>query len=316
MGVDHLFDGDGTFLHRHIPLPEQRQHRILGDAGEDGVADRRGDHGACNLEQDVHRADFLDVPALGRIEPEDLGEAAGERLLLRLEARRVVRGRLRRTEPPRPGPRVPVGHRDLHRIEALGVIGADRSGDDEEEGFVRGLEPDVGLGRHHGGPHVQGGSVRTRDPFVVELEQGLDCPGEDGGVHFGQVETHGGPVEARRVVGRAEQVHRSLPVPVRLQPLEDRLSVMQDQGGGRELQIGERLQRGIFPTAVGGPAHGEHVVAVDLPEAEGALVRRLRPPQLRRRRLDPEVHRVSKPPPRPCTTRRRLAAASAPERAI
>ena len=273
-------------------LREELQHRVLGDPGEDRVPGRWGDDGAPDLEQDVHRAHFLDVAVLRRIEPQDLGEAAPEGLLLRLEARGVVRGRLGRPEPARPGPRVPLGNRDLHRVEPLRVVGADRAGDDEEERLVGGLEPDVGLGRDHRRAHVERGPVRTGDPFVVELEQGFDRAHEDVRVHLGQVEAHRRRVEARRVVRRPEQVHgpRAAAVPVRLQPLEDGLAVVQDEGGGREVEVRERRYGGLAPSAVRSPPHGEHVVAVDPPEPERTLVRRLRSALLRRRRLDPEVH--------------------------
>ena len=278
-------------------LREELQHRVLGDPGEDGVPGRRGDDGAPDLEQDVHRAHLLDVAVLRRIEPQDLGEPAPEGLLLRLEARRVVRGRLGRPEPPRSGPRVPLADGDLHRVEAFGVIGADRAGDDVEQGLVGGLEADVGLGRDHRRAHVERGAVRAGDPLVVQLEQGFDRADEDVRVHFRQVEAEGRGVEARRVVGRPEQVHgpRAAAVPIRLQPLEDGLAVVQDERGGREVEVRERPYGGIAPAALRRPAHREHVVAVDLPEPERTLVRRLRAALLRLRRLDPEIHA---PPPR------------------
>ena len=222
---------------------------------------------------------------------------APEGLLLRLEARRVVRGRLRRPEPPRSGPRVPLADRDLYWVESLRVIGPDRPGDDEEQRLVGRFESDVGLGRDHRRPHVERGPVRPWNPLVVELEERLDGADEDGRVHFGQIEAHRRRVEARRVVGRPEQVHgpRATAVPVRLEPLEYRLTIVQDKGGRREVEVREGPYGGVAPAAVRGPAHREHVIAVDLPEPERTLVRRLRSALLRRRRLDPEVHA---PPPR------------------
>ena len=160
-----------------------------------------------------------------------------------------------------------------------------------------GLEADVGLGRDHRRAHVEGGPVRPGDPLVVELEERLDRADEDGRVHLGQIEAHRRRVEACRVVGGPEQVHgsRTAAVPVRLQPLEDGLAVVQDEGGGREVEVRERRYGGLAPSVVRSPPHREHVVAVDLAEPERTLVRRLRSALLRRRRLDPEVHA---PPPR------------------
>ena len=295
---EDVVDGEALLRHRNVPAREELQHRVLGDPGEDGVAGRRGDDRAPDLEQDVHRAHLLDVAVLRRIEPQDLGEAAPEGLLLRLEARRVVRGRLGRPEPARTGPRVPLADRDLHRVEALRIVGAHRAGDDVEEGLVGGLEADVGLGRDQRRAHVERGPVRTGDPFVVELEERLDGAYEDVRVDLGQVETHRRRVEARRVVGRPKQVHgpRAATVPVCLQPLEYRLAVVQDEGGGREVEVREPPYGGIAPAAARGPAHREHVVAVELPEPERTLVRRLRAALLRRCRLDPEVHRVRSAP--------------------
>ena len=86
--------------------------------------------------------------------------------------------------------------------------------------------------------------------------------------------------------------------PVCLQSFEDGLSVVEHQGSGGKVQIGERADCRPGPAAVRRPAHCEYVVAVHSPEAQRVFVRRLRPPLFGRRRFDPEIHPDLKPSPR------------------
>ena len=97
-------------------------------------------------DEQVHRADLFEERVLERVEPQHLLVAALPDVVGGLQAGDVVGAGLDRADAAADGAHGFGLHPDLHRLEAGGVVGADRRGDDVEQVFLRRADAEEGLG--------------------------------------------------------------------------------------------------------------------------------------------------------------------------
>src|SRR5207245_1208883 len=91
-----VVDRDRSLGDAEPPLAREREHRVAGDAWQDGaLAQGRRDHLVTDPQHDVHRADLVDVLPFASVEPEHLGEPRVLGLLGRVQARGVIHAGLR-----------------------------------------------------------------------------------------------------------------------------------------------------------------------------------------------------------------------------
>ena len=249
--------------------------RSARDARQDAAVELRRDDGAVDLEEDVHRADFLDVLALDAVEPEHLRIALVVRLHLRSEARDVVAAGLGFADAAADRADVFVLDPDLHRVQTTLVIRADRRKDDDEFIGIRRADAEEGVRRDDERTDVQRGTRRRRDPVGVDRHKRFDRVQEIIGRNLRDAEAAVRVVRALDVLIRAEQKDAAVFRLVGLHALEHLLAVVEHHGGGVQ---GNRLVRNnlrIMPALFRVVLHHIHVVREDLAEAELALVLRL-----------------------------------------
>jgi hypothetical protein len=125
----------------------------------------------------------------------------------------------------------------------------------------------VRLGGDHERPQVEAVAAALRHPVAVDARQ----RGHGGEEVLLRQFRHGHPAGRPRepagvVAGAEEHVPPGRP-PERLQPFEDRLSVVERHGGRVQGERGERSGAGVVPAPVTGPPRGHHVLGVQRAEA-------------------------------------------------
>ena len=93
-GFDKLVNRNLSLLDVVAPVAAEGQNGIPCDSGEDRAVEHRCDNLARNLEDDIHRADFLNILSLDSVKPQNLRIAVVVRLYLSRQRRSVVSARL------------------------------------------------------------------------------------------------------------------------------------------------------------------------------------------------------------------------------
>ncbi len=293
--------GGGDFVDRHRPLGDaepplahQGQHRVARHAGQDRAAERRRDDLVADLQHDVHRADLVDVLALAAVEPQHLREPVVLGLFSGVEARRVVDAGLGAAHAALHRAHVLVDHEDLHRVHALGVIGADRRQDHVVDVGLRRPHAEEGLVGDDRGPHVERGPDRRRHPVLLHSDQGHQRLQRELGIERRDAETARGLDQPRDVLLRPEEPDLAVARAERLEPVEDRLGVVEHRRRRVHRERPVRLDPRIVPALLFLEVHHEHVIGEDGSERELAVLRlRL----LHRRPADPDwlTHLIPSP---------------------
>ena len=154
-GIVDLVDTDLPLGHGETPIPQEGQRGISRYAGENRAAERRRDHLVADAQHDVHGANFVEVAAVYAVEPQHLREAGTMRLLGSQQACGVVAGRLGRTGAAIHGADVLIRDQDPHRIDALGVVSADRGEKDVEQVVIGRAHTQECFGRNDHGTKVE-----------------------------------------------------------------------------------------------------------------------------------------------------------------
>ena len=129
-GLSELVDGELALLDLVAPVSEQFDAGLSRDAGQDTAGELRRDDSTVDLEHDVHRADFLDVAAGDAVEPENLREALFLGAFAGADGAGVVAAALRVAGAAADRADVRILDHDVHGVEALFIVAADRAEDD------------------------------------------------------------------------------------------------------------------------------------------------------------------------------------------
>ncbi len=228
--VEHLLDRHRALLHRDPLLGRQLDDGAPRDAGQDGVAERRGHQAAvAKHEEQVAGGALLHVAMVLGVQEHALQVAGHLRLALGQRAGHVVGAAL---DPAGAagGGAYPLGG-DGGRGDAVGEVGADPGGDHHEPGRLAQVHPDAALGQREG-PYIYGvptGEVvalpgrvvggREADRLVARHHAARRCH-ELVHRHARHVQPLHGALHADGVFARAEQLERSVRLRKRLQALE------------------------------------------------------------------------------------------------
>ncbi len=274
-GLHHLVDRDRTLGDRQPPVAHQLQRRRTRHAIEDGARERRRDHLVADAHHDVHGADFVEEAALHAIQVQHLRIARLRRILLARERLRVVRRGLRLAGAAAHRAHMAVGRQDAHRLHAFLVVGPDRREDQEVQVAVRRMHAQHHVGRDDGRPQVERRARLARHPVRIHADQRVEGCAHDVDRHLRHAHDLRGAVEALRVAIGAEQPDLPVIAAERLEPVEDRLAVVQHRGRGIEAERPVGFDAGVEPAAAFLVVHQEHVVGQHLAETQ-RIIRRLR----------------------------------------
>eukprot|EP01022_Parablepharisma_sp_SALTPOND_P029773 TRINITY_DN7455_c1_g2_i1.p1 TRINITY_DN7455_c1_g2~~TRINITY_DN7455_c1_g2_i1.p1 ORF type:complete len:841 (-),score=220.45 TRINITY_DN7455_c1_g2_i1:648-3170(-) len=275
LGFDHLVDGQLALADGNAPVLAQGDDRVAGDPGQDGAGERAGDDFAVDDEEHVHGAHFLDALLVAGVQPQHLGEALGVGLFGGQQAGGVVAHGLGLAHAAGRGAHVLLLHVDLHRIEALGVIGPHRPHDHVVEVLGADLDPQAGLGGDDRGPDVEAGALQGGHPLVLGLDQLEQMLQRLLGRQLGDAQAAVGAVHALDVGHGPEHVDAAVHAAVGLEPLKDLLAVVQHQRGRVQAQGAVGGDARVMPTLALVIIHQVHVVAEYLAETQLGLVFRL-----------------------------------------
>ena len=205
---------------------------------------------------------------LERVKPDHLVAAVVDGLLLAEKGRRVVAAGLRGSGAAGCCPGVTLGQPDRHGPQpAAGEHAAGRRGNDQEQVRAgRAAHAQRHGGSDHEGPQVQALLGARRHPVLVVRDQQLDRLHERVVRQFRHRHPGRRAPEPRGIGVRPERDNRARLLPVRLQPFEDLLAVVQDGGRGVEHERAVRLELAVVPALIGRPAQRDHVVGKYLPE--------------------------------------------------
>ena len=255
-----VVDGELLLADGVAPLPEDGEHGVPGDAGEDGALAGGGPDFAVDLEHDVHAADFLDVLALLAVQPQNLAVAHGLGLLLADHGAGVVAAALGKAGAALDGADVLILDEDLHRVDALGVVSAGGGADDAEEELPGVVQGELAFGGEHKGPDVQRGAGLGGNPVGVHRDDSLDGLDE----HLLGEGRHAQPVvgvdHPAGVHLGPEELNLALGGAVGLEALEGLLGVVEGHRAGVHGDGAVGDDAGVMPADALGVVHQEHVV--------------------------------------------------------
>ena len=130
--LHNVSDRQALLGYRNAPVLEQLDAAHTGNARQNGANSRSGVNGAVDLEEAVHGADFLNVLVLNAVQPQGLLVAQLVCLYLRDQGCSVVAAALGEAGAARAGTSVLILDEDLNRVDAGGVVCADRRAYDDE----------------------------------------------------------------------------------------------------------------------------------------------------------------------------------------
>ena len=135
--------------------------------------------------------------------------------------------------------------------------------------MVGAVDPQGGIRTDHEGPDIQGGALFVGDPVPLQFDQLRDAGQGQFLRNLRKAQTLGGLVHPGNVVQGPEQLDSAVGGAVSLQALEDLLRIVQDLGGGVNLQGAVRNDAGIVPALALVIVHNKHMVRHALAEHQG-----------------------------------------------
>ncbi len=252
---------------------EQVNAGAAGNAGQNCADTRCSINGAVNLEEAVHRADFFHIFVLYAIQPQRLLIAEVMRLDLRNQGRCIVAAALGKAGAARAGTRVLILDEDFNRIDAGGIIRADRRADNQELVGLGGADTQMRLRCNDERTDVQRCARLRRNPVLLNLDKRLDCLNEILDRQRRQAHAVVGVDHALRVAVRTEQLHTAVRPAIRLQTFERLHCVVQNHSCRIN---GERLIRYnacIMPADSLGVVDDEHIVRIVNAESQMFRIR-------------------------------------------
>ena len=204
------------------------------------------------------------------IQVKHLGIAGPRRILMTGQRGGIVGRRLRFARAALHRPHMAVGGQDAHRLHAFLIVAADRREDQEVEIALRWRDAEHDIGRDDRRAQIERGAGLVRHPIGIDRDQGIEALADDVDGQFGHAHDLRRAVEAFGMALGAEQADLPVIATEGLQPIEDRLAVVQHRGGGVERQRAIGNDSRVEPALPRFIIHQEHVVGEDL--AEGKLV--------------------------------------------
>ena len=270
-GVADVVYADTAFFHGHTFVFEHSDNGISGDAGKYRTYKRGSFHYAVEHEEHIHRAHFLNILFLFRVQPEHLFVAVLVGDIAREQACGVVAHTFCLARAAQRRANVFVFDHYLRRGQTAFVIASDRRQNDKETVSVSGMHAEHGIGRYHRGTDIKRGAGLGGDPVLVYHYKLFEVFDGFLDVQSGHAKSCRGTVHASEIVIGTEHSYFAVLVLVRFQTFEDPLSVM--QYAGRRIES-ERLIRHYFgfqPFAVL-IVHDEHMVGKILSETELRII--------------------------------------------
>ena len=190
------------------------------------------------------------------------------------QAGRVVAAGLGPAEAAFHGAHVLVLDADLDRVHAFLVVGADGGQDDEVEVLLGRAHAEERLAGDDRRPDVERGAHARGHPVLLQADQVHQRLEAELRVDLRDAEATGREVHPLDVLLGAEEPHPPVRAAERLQPVEDRLGVVEHGRGRVQAERPVGLDPGIVPALLLLEVGDEHVVREDGAEPE-LLVPRL-----------------------------------------
>ena len=244
---------------------------LSGNARQNGAAQYGGHNLVAQHEEDIHRADFLDVLALYAVQPEHLAVTLLRRDVLRLERSRVVAAGLGIARAADDRADILGLDVNLNRRQTARIIRTGGTHDNDELVLGGGMCAQRVLGADDEGTDVQRRAVGMGNPVAVDVHEHFQRLLGKLFVDERNAQTVVGAVETGEVLIGAEQTDFAVHAAIRLHTLKDFLAVMQThtRRGQIERTVGDNAR--IVPMTVR-IVHDKHMIGENLTEAELALV--------------------------------------------
>ena len=272
-GLHDVCDRQALFGHRDAPVLQKIDAAHTGDARQNRAHAGRGVDRAVDLEEAVHRADFLYILVLHAVQPQGLLIAEVVRLDLRNQAGCVVAAALGKAGAARAGTGVFVLNEDLDRVDAGGIVRADRRAHDDELVCPGRANAEVRLGCNDERTDIQAGAFLMRYPVLIDRDQRLDRLDEILSRERGQAHAVVGVDHALGVFVRAEQLDRAVRRAVGFQALKRLHRVMEYHCRGIERQRRIWDDARVMPALLFIVIDDQHMIGIVIAEAKAVFVR-------------------------------------------
>ena len=271
--LHNVSDRQALLGYRNAPVLEQLDAAHTGNARQNGANSRSGVNGAVDLEEAVHGADFLNVLVLNAVQPQSLLVAQLVCLYLRDQGCSVVAAALGEAGAARAGTSVLILDEDLNRIDAGGVISADRRAYDDELVGAGGANAQMRLGSDDKRTDVQAGALSVRNPVLIEGNNGLNSLNEILYRQARQAHAMVGVDHTLCILVRAEQLNGAVRGAVSLQTLKGLHCVMENHRCRIKLKRLIWYDAGVVPALFLIVVNDQHVIGIINAKAEVAFVR-------------------------------------------
>ena len=209
---------------------------------------------------------------LNAIQPQGLLVAQIVRLDLRNQRSCVVTAALGKAGTARACTGVLVLDEDLDRVDAGGVVRANRRADDDKLMGCRRTNAQMGLGRNDKRTDVQAGPLLMGYPILVGLDQRLDCLNKVLGRQRRQAHTMVGVLHTLCVAVGTEQLYRTVGQTVCLHALKGLHCIVQNHGSRVECERLIGHDACVMPSLTLSVVNDEHVVGVVFAKAQSRFV--------------------------------------------
>ena len=243
--------GDGAHFNLHAQMGSQRAEAIVGDAGQNGVGERRNIRALGVDAQEVGGAELVDILVFDGVEVEVNGEAFVVADLVRKKGCAVVATHLDSACAVRSRAIEVIHHQSADGLEAAFVVGADGHHQDDEGVFIGLIHANLRASADEQGTDIHGGTCAIRRN---KLDVGLHDATE--GIHEklfrdgGHAAALGASVEAACILQGAERLDFPVFRLIDLQTFKGILPIVEGGGGHVNLQIGFFYQFACVPCAV------------------------------------------------------------------
>ena len=207
------------------------------------------------------------------VQPERLLVAQIMRLDLRNQGRRIVAAALRKAGTARACAGVFVLNENLNRVDAGGIVRADRRTDDDKLMGTGGAHAQVRLRRNDKRTDVQARSLLMRHPVRFGLDERLDRLHKILNLKRRDAHALVGVDHTLRVLLRAEQLNRTIRRAVRLEALKGLHCIVVDHCGRIKRQRLIRHNARVMPARLLGVVNDQHMVGENRAKAQVGFVR-------------------------------------------
>ena len=207
------------------------------------------------------------------IQPQALFVAQLMTLNLRNQGCSVVAAALGEAGAARASTRVLVLNEDFNRIDAGGVVSANRRADNHKLMGLRGTNTQMRLISEDERTNVQRGTRQRRNPVLFYLDQRLDCLNKVLNRQLRQAHTGIGVPHTLCVAVRTEQLNLSFRRAVCLHALERLHGIVQNHGSRIQLNRLIRHNARVMPADALGVVNNQHMIGIVITKSQIVLIR-------------------------------------------